>query len=209
MPQQHNFWNKQANRYDASISNHDAQYDARIEQFKQLLKPTDMILDFGCASGEIALDLAPYVKTIEGIDPANAMIEIATKKAKERNVQNASFLATDIFDARLEPETYDAIMAINVLHLVKDHDEVLYRLKSLIKPGGMLFVETPCLGEFTWWKRQLILAASALRLAPFIHVYKFGEPEAELKAHNFQILGAGNAPDQDCRTYLAAQKPTE
>ncbi|MCZ4273703.1 bifunctional 2-polyprenyl-6-hydroxyphenol methylase/3-demethylubiquinol 3-O-methyltransferase UbiG [Maritalea porphyrae] len=209
MSPQNNFWNKQAARYDASISNHDARYEERIEQFSYLLKPTDVVLDFGCASGEIALDLAPSVKSIEGIDPANAMIDIATKKANDRNIQNASFLATDIFDLRLEPQTFDAILAMNVLHLVKDHDEVLYRLKSLLKPGGMLFVETPCLGEFTWWKQKVILAASALRLAPFIHVYKFGEPEAELMAHNFQILGAGNKPDQDCRACIAAQKPTE
>ncbi|WP_051213619.1 class I SAM-dependent methyltransferase [Maritalea myrionectae] len=209
MPQQSSFWNKQATRYDAAISDHDAQYATRLNQLRQLIKPTDVVLDFGCASGEIALDLAPHVKSIEGIDPANAMIELAYNKAAKRDIKNASFLTADIFDPRLEPESYDAILAFNVMHLVKDHHEVIHRAKALLKPGGMLFVETPCLGEFTWWKRQIILAASALRLAPFIHVYKFGEPEAELKAHDFHILGARNAPDQDCRASIAAQKPTE
>ncbi|MFT6657058.1 class I SAM-dependent methyltransferase [Maritalea sp.] len=209
MPQQNSFWNKQATRYDKAISNHDARYDARLSQLKQLLPPTAQVLDFGCASGEIALDLAAQVRSIEGIDLASEMIRIANTKAAKREINNASFLATNIFDERLETETYDAILAMNVLHLVKDHDEVLYRLRSLLKPGGMLFVETPCLGEFVWWKRQLILAASALRFAPFIHVYKFGEPEAELERHQFQILGAHNAPDQDCRAAIAAQKPTE
>lgn len=209
MPQQNSFWNKQAAHYDASISKHDERYLNRVAQLKSLLKPTDQVLDFGCASGEIALDVAPHVKTIEGIDLASEMIRIANTKAAKREINNASFLATNIFNERLETQTYDAILAMNVLHLVRDHDEVLYRLRSLLKPGGMLFVETPCLGEFTLWKRQLILAASALRFAPFIHVYKFGEPEAELKAHNFNILGSRNAPEQDCRAAIAAQKPTE
>ena len=209
MQPQNSFWNKQATRYDAAISKHDAQYNARLAQLKQLLSPTANVLDFGCASGEVALDLASHIKSIEGIDQASKMIQLAEEKAAKRNIGNASFLATDIFDTRLEPESYDAILAMNIMHLVKDHEDVIHRLKALLKPGGMLFLETPCLGEFTWWKRQLILAASALRLAPFIHVYKFGEPEAQLNAHNFQILGAQNAPNQDCRASIAAQKPTE
>ncbi len=145
MPQQSNFWNKQATRYDAAISDHDAQYATRLNQLKQLIKPTDDVLDFGCASGEIALDLAPYVKSIEGIDPASAMIELAYDKAAKRDIRNASFLTADIFDPRLEPESFDAILAFNVMHLVKDHHEVIHRAKTLLKPGGMLFVETPCL----------------------------------------------------------------
>lgn len=209
MPQQSNFWNRQAARYDKAISDHDQRYDMRLAQITQLLQPDANVLDFGCASGEIALDIASHVNSIEGIDPAAEMIRIAGEKATKRGINNASFLATDIFDARLEPASFDAVLAFNVLHLVTDHDEVIHRIKSLLKPGGMLFVETPCLGEFTWWKRQLILAASALRFAPFIHVYKFGEPNAELERHSFQILGAQNAPDQDCRAFIAAQKPTE
>jgi len=209
MLQQNNFWNRQATRYDKAISDHDQRYDMRLAQLTQLLQPQANVLDFGCASGEIALDIAARVNSIEGIDPAAAMIRIATEKATKRDINNASFLATDIFDARLEPASFDAVLAFNVLHLVHDQDEVIHRIKTLLKPGGMLFVETPCLGEFTWWKRQLILAASALQLAPFIHVYKFGEPDAELERHSFKILGAQNDPDQDCRAFIAAQKPAE
>ncbi|GLQ16256.1 class I SAM-dependent methyltransferase [Maritalea porphyrae] len=209
MPQQSSFWNRQATRYDKAISDHDQRYEMRLTQITQLLHRDANVLDFGCASGEIALDIAARVNSIEGIDPASEMIRIATEKANKRGINNASFLATDIFDARLEPESFDAVLAFNVLHLVHDHDEVIHRIKSLLKPGGMLFVETPCLGEFTWWKRQLILAASALRLAPFIHVYKFGEPNAELEHRSFKILGAQNEPDQDCRAFIAAQKPAE
>jgi len=202
------FWNGRAKRYEAAISNHDQQYDDRLAQLKQLIKPNDVILDFGCASGEIALDLAPHIKSIEGIDASTTMIQLAREKAEKKQLKNTSFLATDLFDARLEPQSFDVILALNIMHLLNEHDSVIHRTKELLKPGGMLFVETPCLDEFTWWKRKLILAASALRLAPFIHVYAFDEAQAELIAHNFQILGARNVVENDCRATIAARKPT-
>lgn len=201
------FWNGRSANYDRAISNHDAQYEQRLDQMRQLLKPSDNVLDCGCATGEIALDLAPYVNTIEGIDVADVMIKRATEKAQQRSVQNASFLTGDIFDPRLEPESYDAILAFNILHLVHERDETLFRIKQLLRPGGMLFVETPCMREASFPLRAAIKIAGVVGLAPYAHFYRYGEPEAELKAHQFNILGAGTDPENDFRVSIAAQKP--
>ena len=206
MPNSIKFWNGRSDKYDQAISNHDARYDQRLLQMRQLLKQTDHVLDFGCATGEIALDLAENVKTIDGIDSAEQMIARATDKAAQRGISNAAFMATDIFDPRLEAESYDAVLAFNILHLVKERDEVVFRIKQLLKPGGMLFVETPCMCEAPIALRGAIKLAGVFGMAPYAHFYRYGEPEAELKSHQFQILGAGTDPKNDYRVSIAAQK---
>lgn len=201
------FWNGRSAQYDEAVSNHDAQYDQRIAHLKSVLKPTDNVLDFGCATGEIALDLSAYVKTIEGIDVADQMIKRATEKAQQREISNASFISGDIFDPRLEPESYDAVLALSILHLVRDRDEVIFRIKQLLKPGGRLFLETPCMCEAPIPLRAAIKLAGLVGAAPYAHFYRFGEPEAELIAHQFQILGAATDPSNDYQVAIAAQKP--
>lgn len=200
------FWDKRAKQYDRSMSSHDQQFDQRLTRLKSTLASTDHVLDLGCASGEIALNLSPFVKTIEGIDPSAKMIELATQKAANLNIKNTSFLATDIFDPRLEPESYDAILALNVLHLLRDHQKVLTRVNTLLKPGGKLLVETPCIGESCWWQKGLILAASRLGLVPYIHSYRAEEPQQELTQFGFTILNATYAPQHDHRATISAQK---
>ncbi|MCF4099658.1 class I SAM-dependent methyltransferase [Maritalea mediterranea] len=200
------FWDKRAASYDRAMSDHDQIYRDRMARLRAALSPQDQVMDFGCASGEIALDLAPHVKTIEGIDVSSKMIELAQTKASERQFNNVSFLATDLFDPRLEPESYDAIIALNVLHLVRDHIAVLPRLKELLKPGGKLLVETPCLGEACWWQKGLIRAAGAIGLAPYVHIYQAQDPQKELAQCGFTILGSTYAPTHDHRATVTAQK---
>jgi 2-polyprenyl-3-methyl-5-hydroxy-6-metoxy-1,4-benzoquinol methylase len=201
------FWDKQATKYDRAISKHDAQYHQRLSNLKSLIQPTDHVLDFGCASGEIARDLATTAKTVEGIDLSEKMIELATAKAAQNGLSNVSFLATNVFDPRLEPETYDVILALNVLHLAKDHQELIPRLKQLLKPGGRLMVETPCVDEMPWWQKALLYPAGAVGLVPHIHRYTKDAPKAELEHFGFTILGSTYDPTQDFRCSIAAQKP--
>jgi hypothetical protein len=55
--------------------------------------------------------------------------------------------------------------------------------------------------------RAAIKLAGMFGAAPYAHFYRYDEPEAELKAHHFTILGAGTDPENDYRVSIAAQKP--
>lgn len=204
-----NFWDKRAERYEQSISSHDQQYDQRMAHLRSLIQPTDQLLDFGCASGEIALDLAANVKSIDAIDLSKEMISLAKTKAAQRNIQNACFLHASISEERLEAESYDVVLGLNVLHLIRERRETLQRIYALLKPGGRLLLEIPCLAEFSWFKRTAIGAASGIGWAPYVYAYSFGEAEEELKSLGFEVLGTNNSTQPEPRASIAAIKPTE
>ena len=81
-------WDQRARKYDDAIKIHDDIYDKTIESTKALLSGSDVVLDFACASGEISLDIAPYIQRIHGIDTSAKMIELARNKSLDRQVDN-------------------------------------------------------------------------------------------------------------------------
>ena len=49
------------------------------------------VLDLGCGDGRLALGVAPYSKTVVGIDPDAELIDSARKRARESGYSHARF----------------------------------------------------------------------------------------------------------------------
>ena len=114
------FWDKRSKHYDDNIKKHDALYVKTIDSTKSLLTDSDVVLDFACASGEMSLDIAPHVQEVIGIDLSVKMIELANQKARDRQVDNINFDQADVFDQRLVNNSFSAIIAFSIFHLVDD-----------------------------------------------------------------------------------------
>ena len=188
MPTSESFWDSRANKYEGDIQSHDSTYKTRIDKTKSLLGESDAVLDVGCATGEISLDIAPHVQQILGIDLSVKMIELAVQKAQDRQTENIRFWHTDAFDHRLEVGSFSAVMAFSVFHLVPDAPKILDRLHDLLAPDGLLISETPCLGDRGWVPRALIKTASKIGLAPSIRSFTNSEIEALVGSRNYQIV---------------------
>ena len=141
------FWDRIAKNYDRHGEKKRESLLETIENIKRYLGPGDRVLDFACGTGEKALGIADRVQSVHGIDLSPRMIEKASIKSADRQIDNARFSQTDLFDAALEPGSYDAITAFYIFHLVDDPAQVLERIHELLKPDGRLICETPCLGE--------------------------------------------------------------
>ena len=187
-PSSAKFWDKRSKHYDDAVQKHGAIYQKTIEETASLLRKTDVVLDLGCATGEIALDIAPHVQRVHGIDISKNMIDLANKKARERQIDNVSFCRTDAFDPRLTGQSLSAIMAFSVFHLLEDAPKTLDRLHDLLAPGGLLISETPCLAERNWVIRSLIKFAVAVGFAPMIRDFTFADLESLVSSGHFQIL---------------------
>ena len=182
------FWDRRSRKYDSRIRNHDAAYHELIARAQRHLKLTDVVLDFGCASGEITLDLAPFVQEIEGLDISGQMITLAQRKATQRSASNVSFRHGDLFDQALDDSRrFTAAVAFNVLHLVPRPAEVVARLNELLPQGGLLVSETPCLAEWPWLKRALLGVGQSTRYAPVVHRFKYADLEKIIAAAGFEI----------------------
>lgn len=206
MQQRETFWDKRSKYYDESIRDHDADYDKTIDSTKSLLSNSDVVLDFGCASGEMSLDIAPHVLRVQGIDLSAKMIELAQQKAAERQVDNISFAQADAFDQRLESGSFSAIVAFNVIHLLDDAPKVLARLHDLLAAGGVLISQTPCLGERGWFIRSSIGLAQKLRLVPAILSLTVAELEALVSGSDFEIVETKIWDKKDAVQWIVARK---
>jgi 2-polyprenyl-3-methyl-5-hydroxy-6-metoxy-1,4-benzoquinol methylase len=166
--------------------------DLRIlEKLKKYLKAGDIALDYGCATGSIAIEIANIVKEARGIDLSFNMIEIAKRKAGERKVKNIDFTHATIFDESLKQGSFDVILASSILHLLENSSQVLSRISQLLKPGGLFISVTPCLGERTFISVLIntpVFLLSKTGILP--HINFFGVPRlvTAITNENFRVV---------------------
>ena len=184
-----------AKSYDKTEEVQFKQYtNITIENTKKHLKPNDVVLDFGCATGAKALSLAGNVQKIEAIDISSKMIEAANKKAAGQEIKNIIFSKASIFDEKFKMKSFDVILLFNILHLLNDNQEVMRRITELLKPGGLFISTTPCLGEKMQFPLKLkflpVVLMMKAGLFPTIKRFKFNELEELIAAEYFKIIEA-------------------
>ncbi len=159
------FWDKSADNYDRTEERFEHIHSRTRECTKWHLKDTDVVLDYGCGTGTTACEFAGLVKEIHAIDISPRMIEIAKGKAADGNIANVDFAQADIFDERYERESFDVILAFNMLHTVPDPRAVVRKTLELLKPGGTFISVTPCLGGRMSFRVSLEILLVRLLLA--------------------------------------------
>ncbi len=100
------------------------------------------ILNAGCGSGELSLQLAAAGHSVLGIDPSADYIRLARSNADEAGSDNCSFLVSSIeeFDSAT---AFDCVVATDVLEHIEDDAAALARLVRLVKPDGLLLITVP------------------------------------------------------------------
>ena len=142
-----NFWDKASKNYDKTEERFEFIHRKSRENTKKYLKVDDIVLDYGCGTGTTSCELANYVKEIHALDISSKMIEIAKEKAEDSNVENVNFIQTDIFDKSYQNESFDIILAFNMLHTISNPQDVIQRIYKLLKPEGLFISITPCLRD--------------------------------------------------------------
>jgi len=102
-------------------------------------RPVTKVLDIACGNGRHILGLAKNGYECTGIDYAPGNIKIAKENAKHENL-SVKLLQGDSTQLSYEDE-FDAILAINVLHLLPNDDDVLKCLCMIhraLRSGGIL-----------------------------------------------------------------------
>ena len=162
------FWDRHAKGYAKRPVADEAAYRKKLEVTQDHLKPDMEVLELGCGTGTTALNHAPFVKHIQAIDISESMIEIARAKAESGNVENVSFEQSSIDDLNAVEAAYDVVMAHSVLHLVENKEAAIAKVHRLLKPGGVFFSSTACLGDMMSLWRFILPIGRALGLLPLV-----------------------------------------
>ncbi|MCB9689985.1 MAG: class I SAM-dependent methyltransferase [Alphaproteobacteria bacterium] len=144
------FWDGIAESYALKpLSDPDATR-RKLDVVRQHLGPTTRLLDVGCGTGTIALDLAPSAAEVHGLDLSPGMIDIARRKTAAAGVPNVRFhVAPADTLSGFEDGAFQVVSAFNILHLVEEPDVLLASIARVLAPGGVFVTSTPCLGG-TW-----------------------------------------------------------
>ena len=204
------FWDKVSNKFDKRSQKIDQTEIKTLENTKKYLNVNDIVLDYGCAIGTMAIEIADNVKKIHGIDISLKMIDAAKRKAAERKIENIHFAQSTIFDERYKRESFDVILAFNILHFLKDTQKVMTRINELLKPKGLIISVTPCLGEKKSFINILIFLLVFLQtkmgMVPYIRFFRISEFEDSIANGNFQIVETESLQSTAEQYFIVAKK---
>ena len=203
------FWDMISNGFDKQAKNKGLEqiHVKMVENAKKCLNICDIVLDYGCATGTVAIEIADKVKEIHGIDISSKMIGAAKRKAAERKIENIDFAQSTIFDERLKRESFDVVLALGILHLVEDRQKVIKRINELLKPGGLVISATECMGEKKSFITILLFLLMKIGLFPsMIRFFKVSELEDSITNGNFQIVQTESLAHSPVNYFIVAKK---
>ncbi len=111
-----------------------------------------------------------------------------------------------MFDQSLVSQSFSAIIAFNIVHLIDDVRKVLARLNDLLPSGGLLISQTPCLGERSWIIQFLISLAQKTGIAPPILSLTIVELERLVSNGDFEIIETKIWDKKNAVQWIAARK---
>lgn len=159
------FWNRIADSYAARPVANPTAYEQTLSRTRSYLRATDQVLEVGCGTGSTALALSSDVAHYTATDISPRMVAIAQDKAAKSGAENVIF-RTAVSEEPLDTTHYDAVIAMNLLHLVEDVPGTVATLADRLKPGGYLITKTACLADRQWFLRPVIAVMQAIGKAP-------------------------------------------
>ena len=198
------FWDWIAKWYDKR-ARVDEDLTKAVERVGKYLAADDSVLDYGCGTGVVTFKIAADVKEVRGIDASAGMIDLAKAKASECDIANVRFEQKTIFDEGLERESYDVILAFNIMHLLEDARAALQRASELLKPGGLLISEMPCIGEAGVVLRTLLPLIGKILGITYLRTFRISEVNDLMRDGGFQILES-EAPGGRIRIFFVVAR---
>lgn len=115
---------------------------AHMRDWLQAHDEIQTVLDYGCGLGGYAGHGARQTgKTFTGVDIDPRTIEMATESTK--NIPNVSFMVGEYQNLPMPDESYDCVMAQEVLEHVSYPWEVVQAIEAKAKKGGWVYLSVP------------------------------------------------------------------
>lgn len=141
---------------DYSDPAHAAEYDEEHQKFRNFEKETADLLkvlaldrpetmtliDLGCGTGAFAIAAAGHFRKIYAVDISGAMLELARKKARERNISNIEFVNSGFLSYEPPALAADIVLSKAALHHLPDFwkQTALLKMNRMLKAGGILYL---------------------------------------------------------------------
>ena len=154
-------------------------------------KEGDVVLDVGCGTGSMMIDLAKVNRRCCGIDPLYDVSLIpAQLKAQEKNVE-ISLIRAFSECMPIKARSFDAVLLLSTLQHVADQKETLKEVRRVMKETGVMLISVPMSkNAFSIFKRDG-------KPGHFTKEYDLKQLKETLDDNNFKIIevrGCGAFP---------------
>ena len=135
------FWDRVAFVYDifANIINKKVHKKLKEIVANEITKEDD-VLEGACGTGMLTKVVAPKSKSIIATDFSSKMLKRAKKKCK--NFNNVEFMNANIMKLDFDDNSFDIVIAANVIHLLDDPIKAINELDRVCKENGKIIIPT-------------------------------------------------------------------
>lgn len=207
MSQSDKFWDGVAEKYARKAVPDEAAYQRKLVETQSFLSADMQVLEFGCGTGTTAIHHAPYVKHIDALDISDKMLEIGRQKAHKAGIENITFSRGTLAEFNVGTATQDAVLGLNVIHLIPDRQATFAEVARVLKPGGVFVSATGCLAHS--WLRFLTLIVplgKLFGLMPDLFVISEEQLVREITDAGFSIETRWHHGTQGIEVFIIARK---
>lgn len=133
------FWDRWAGSYDRAMSADRNTYGRIVNRMKKKLNRNMAVLELACGTGLLSVQLAGSVKMLEATDISEEMIKQAKRKCHSLRLH---FSVQDATALPYAPETFDAVVISNALHIMPSPEKALAEIRRVLKTDGILIAPT-------------------------------------------------------------------
>lgn len=135
------FWDKAAILYDLFENIYNGDVNRRlVSAVSEMIDPDDRVLECACGTGMISKGIASRCKELIATDFSTGMLKQARKSLSDYG--NVKLRRADITQLKCKDETFDKVVAGNVIHLLDDSAGALNELVRVCKKDGLIIVPT-------------------------------------------------------------------
>lgn len=135
------FWDAVAGVYDifANVINKRVNI-ALCTEVEKMISSSDKVLECACGTGLLTKVIAKSCKNLVATDFSTNMLKKARKNCKGLN--NIEFRQCNILQPEFDNESFDVVVAGNVIHLLDEPYKALSELKRVCVRGGKIILPT-------------------------------------------------------------------
>ena len=135
------FWDQVAGVYDVFVNIINRKTHKKLRQIvSALIEPGDDVLECACGTGLLSAVIAQKSGRLTATDLSKKMLKKAEKNCAA--FHNISFADADITNLSFPDNSFDKVVAGNVIHLLDNPLTALREMDRVCKDGGMLIIPT-------------------------------------------------------------------
>ncbi|MCI8408362.1 MAG: class I SAM-dependent methyltransferase [Lachnospiraceae bacterium] len=135
------FWDKVSGLYDLFETIYNGKvYRGLGKRVAEEIRQNDIVLECACGTGAISKYIAPKCKQLIATDLSEGMLKQASKKC--RKYSNIEIRCADMTHLKCRDNSFDKVVAGNVIHLLEEPYVAIKELERVCKVGGKIIIPT-------------------------------------------------------------------